>query len=158
MILRSIDNLDDMVTYTENMKALVRWDASVAGLSVGDKVSYRDLLYPVFYAFSILRFIKISLFLCKFFINFFRFFLDILPHHEYNNIRWFARNDTQQKTLPNCVKVARQTLTLFVRVRILLRLPHCPETLRFRVFLFCISCCFLPLLFSDPNADPNGSG
>ena len=22
----------------------------------------------------------------------------------------------------------------------------------------CISCCFLPLLFSDPNADPNGSG
>ena len=22
----------------------------------------------------------------------------------------------------------------------------------------CISCCFLPLLFHDPNADPNGSG
>ena len=43
--IESIDNLDDMITYTENMKSLVRWDASVAGLSVGDKVSYRDLLY-----------------------------------------------------------------------------------------------------------------
>ena len=43
--IESIDNLDDMITYTENMKSLVRWDASVAGLSVGDKISYRDLLY-----------------------------------------------------------------------------------------------------------------
>ena len=42
------------------------------------------------------------------------------------------------RTKPNCVKVARQTLTLFVRVRILLRLPHCPETVRFRGFFFFI--------------------
>mgnify|MGYP007116415056 CR=1 FL=1 len=40
------------------------------------------------------------------------------------------------RTKPNCVKVARQTLTLFVRVRILLRLP--PKTVFFEktVFLF----------------------
>ena len=41
-------------------------------------------------------------------------------------------------------------------VRIPHGVPKRPETVRFRVFLFCISCCFLPLLFSDPYADPNG--
>ena len=41
------------------------------------------------------------------------------------------------RTKPNCVKVARQTLTLFVRVRILLRLPHGPlETTGFRVVFY----------------------
>ena len=51
------------------------------------------------------------------------------------------------RTKPNCVKVARQTLTLFVRVRILLRLPHCPETLRFRGFF-----CLFPMI--DPKKRP----
>ena len=43
--IESIDNLDETITYTENMDSLVRWDASVAGLKVGKTYTYRDLLY-----------------------------------------------------------------------------------------------------------------
>ena len=40
------------------------------------------------------------------------------------------------KTLPNCVKVARQTLTLFVRVRILLRQPKRKSCRKMGFFYF----------------------
>lgn len=43
--IENIDNLDDEVTITSEMMSLVRWDASVAGLKINDKVTYRDLLY-----------------------------------------------------------------------------------------------------------------
>lgn len=43
--IESIENLDEQVTYTSNIRSMVRWDASVAGLQVGEKYSYRDLLY-----------------------------------------------------------------------------------------------------------------
>ncbi len=43
--LELVDNLDDTVIITSNMLNQVRWDASIAGLKVGDKVTYRDLLY-----------------------------------------------------------------------------------------------------------------
>ena len=43
--VESIDNLDETITYTKKMDSLVRWDASVAGLKVGDTITYRDLLY-----------------------------------------------------------------------------------------------------------------
>lgn len=41
----NIETLDEKVTYDSSMADLVRWDASVAGLKVGDQVTYRDLLY-----------------------------------------------------------------------------------------------------------------
>lgn len=44
----AIENIDDLgktITITDEMLSLVRWDASVAGLQVGDKVTYKDLLY-----------------------------------------------------------------------------------------------------------------
>ena len=43
-------------------------------------------------------------------------------------------------------------------VRIPHGVPKILEIVRFRGFLFCISCYFRLPLFSDPNADPNGSG
>lgn len=43
--IENIKNLDEYVTYTKEMASNVRWDASVAGLKVGDKITYRDLLY-----------------------------------------------------------------------------------------------------------------
>lgn len=43
--IENIENLDAYVTYTDEMQELVRWDASVAGLKVGDQVTYKDLLY-----------------------------------------------------------------------------------------------------------------
>ena len=43
--IENINNYDQVVTFTNEMKQLVRWDASVAGLKVGDKVTYKDLLY-----------------------------------------------------------------------------------------------------------------
>lgn len=43
--LENINNLDEKVTITSEMLSLVRWDASIAGLKVGDEVTYRDLLY-----------------------------------------------------------------------------------------------------------------
>ena len=43
--IENIKNLEEKVTITEDMLNQVRWDASVAGLKVGDVVTYRDLLY-----------------------------------------------------------------------------------------------------------------
>ncbi len=43
--IENIDNLDEKVTISSDILSTVRWDASVAGLKVGDKVTYRDLLY-----------------------------------------------------------------------------------------------------------------
>ena len=43
--IENIKDLDQKVTITANMLNQVRWDASIAGLKVGDVVSYRDLLY-----------------------------------------------------------------------------------------------------------------
>lgn len=43
--IENINNLDEEVTITSEMLSLVRWDASIAGLKVGNKVTYRDLLY-----------------------------------------------------------------------------------------------------------------
>lgn len=43
--IENIDNLDEKIKITNEMLNFVRWDASVAGLKVGDIVSYRDLLY-----------------------------------------------------------------------------------------------------------------
>lgn len=43
--LENIEDLNRYVTYTEEMASLVRWDASVAGLKVGNQVTYKDLLY-----------------------------------------------------------------------------------------------------------------
>ena len=43
--LEEIDDLDEKVTITDEILKTVRWDASKAGLKVGDKVTYRDLLY-----------------------------------------------------------------------------------------------------------------
>lgn len=46
--ITAIENISDFnkyITYTEEMDSLVRWDASVAGLKVGDQVTYKDLLY-----------------------------------------------------------------------------------------------------------------
>lgn len=47
-VLTAIENIDDFnkqVVYTSKMASLVRWDASIAGLKVGDVVTYNDLLY-----------------------------------------------------------------------------------------------------------------
>ena len=43
--IENIDNLDESVDITNEILSTVRWDASRAGLKVGDKVTYRDLLY-----------------------------------------------------------------------------------------------------------------
>ena len=43
--IENIEDLDEIVTYTSAMASLVRWDASVAGLKIGDKITYKDLLY-----------------------------------------------------------------------------------------------------------------
>lgn len=43
--IESIKNLDEQVTITSNILSTVSSDASKAGLKVGDKVTYRDLLY-----------------------------------------------------------------------------------------------------------------
>lgn len=46
--ITAIENINDFnkyVTYTEEMSSQVRWDASVAGLKVGNQVTYNDLLY-----------------------------------------------------------------------------------------------------------------
>ena len=47
-VLTAIENIDDLsasVTITSKMLAGIYWNASVAGLKVGDIVTYRDLLY-----------------------------------------------------------------------------------------------------------------
>ena len=43
--IESIENLDEEVVITREILNTVSWDASVAGLKAGDKVTYRDLLY-----------------------------------------------------------------------------------------------------------------
>lgn len=43
--IENIKNLDEQVTITNNILSTVSSDASKAGLKVGDKVTYRDLLY-----------------------------------------------------------------------------------------------------------------
>ena len=43
--IENIKNLDEEVVISREILNTVSWDASVAGLKVGDKVTYRDLLY-----------------------------------------------------------------------------------------------------------------
>ncbi len=43
--IETIPNLDETVTVTQRILNTVRWDASVAGLRAGDRLTYRDLLY-----------------------------------------------------------------------------------------------------------------
>lgn len=43
--IENIKDLNEKVTITEKMLSSVPWDASVAGLQVGDVVTYEDLLY-----------------------------------------------------------------------------------------------------------------
>lgn len=43
--IENISDLDDTVTITNSILNTVSWDASVAGLEVGDVVTYKDLLY-----------------------------------------------------------------------------------------------------------------
>ena len=43
--IENIKNLDEQVTITSEIMSTVSWDASKAGLKVGDKVTYKDLLY-----------------------------------------------------------------------------------------------------------------
>ena len=43
--IENIDDLNATVTYSQEMKNEIPWDASVAGLKVGDTVTYKDLLY-----------------------------------------------------------------------------------------------------------------
>lgn len=43
--IENIENIDVTVTITSEMLAGIYWNASVAGLKVGDVVTYRDLLY-----------------------------------------------------------------------------------------------------------------
>lgn len=43
--IENVSDLDDTVTITNSILNTVSWDASVAGLEVGDVVTYRDLLY-----------------------------------------------------------------------------------------------------------------
>lgn len=43
--IENIDDIDKEVVITNEMLSLVRWDASIAGLKVNDKITYRDLLY-----------------------------------------------------------------------------------------------------------------
>lgn len=43
--IEKISNLEDQVTITEEMLSNIKFDASLAGLKVGDILSYKDLLY-----------------------------------------------------------------------------------------------------------------
>ena len=43
--IETINDIDKKIIVTEDMLKLVRWDASIAGLKVGDELSYKDLLY-----------------------------------------------------------------------------------------------------------------
>ncbi len=43
--IENVSDLDDTVTITNSILNTVSWDASVAGLEVGDVVTYKDLLY-----------------------------------------------------------------------------------------------------------------
>ena len=43
--IETIPNLDKKVTITKDILDTVRWDASIAGLKVNDKLTYMDLLY-----------------------------------------------------------------------------------------------------------------
>ena len=43
--IEMIKDLDQQVTVSESILSTVRWDASTAGLKVGDRLTYRDLLY-----------------------------------------------------------------------------------------------------------------
>ncbi len=43
--IENIKDLDETVEITEKILSTVRWDASIAGLKAGDKLTYRDLLY-----------------------------------------------------------------------------------------------------------------
>ena len=43
--IENINNLDESLVVSDEVLSTVRWDASVAGLKVGDIVTYRDLLY-----------------------------------------------------------------------------------------------------------------
>lgn len=45
LAIEKIDNLEEKVTITEEMLKDIPWDASVAGLKVGETLSYQDLLY-----------------------------------------------------------------------------------------------------------------
>ncbi len=45
--IENISDLDQSITITDKMLAGIYWNASVAGLKVGDTVTYRDLLYAV---------------------------------------------------------------------------------------------------------------
>ncbi len=129
------------------------------------------LLYRLSCAFSIAVIVKISSLLCVFFRIIFKLLLDKRACYAYNNIRWFERaadniaelckgsttdsdsvcegsNPSSATILPNCVRVARQTLTLFVRVRILLRQPEqTAENARSRRFF----------LFFGPPPSPAGA-
>ena len=51
-----------------------------------------------------------------------------------------VRNDTKSKAMENCVRVARQTLTLFVRVRILLLQPWNSSSKQNAVAVFLSGC------------------
>ena len=43
--IENIKNVDEKVTITKEILSTVSWDASVAGLKIGDVVTYKDLLY-----------------------------------------------------------------------------------------------------------------
>ena len=43
--IENIDDLNDTITITKDMLSCIYWNASVAGLKVGDTVTYLDLLY-----------------------------------------------------------------------------------------------------------------
>lgn len=43
--IEKINNLDDYVTITNEMLSNIKYDASLAGLKIGDKLTYKDLLY-----------------------------------------------------------------------------------------------------------------
>ncbi len=43
--MEKIENLEKEVTITSDILNTVRWDASIAGLKINDKVTYKDLLY-----------------------------------------------------------------------------------------------------------------
>ena len=47
-VITAIENINDFnakITYTKEMQSLVRYDASKAGLKIGDEITYMDLLY-----------------------------------------------------------------------------------------------------------------
>lgn len=43
--IEKINNLDNYVTITSEMLSNIKYDASLAGLKIGDKLTYKDLLY-----------------------------------------------------------------------------------------------------------------